>query len=71
MENMNVNASQVIEQLQEEVDCGNDSSLHMKMRFCAGGEPVTAEVRVRTTFSARGLVNTSPDLRTAARSSTA
>lgn len=43
--NVNVNASQAIELLQEEVDRGNDRDLHLKMRFCAGGEPVAAEVR--------------------------
>lgn len=47
--NINVNASQAIEQLQEEVDRGNDSSLRIKMRFCADGEPVAAEVRVGCT----------------------
>lgn len=46
MKNMNVNAFKAIELLQEKVDSGNDCDLHMKMRFCAGGEPVTAEVRV-------------------------
>lgn len=49
MENANVSASQAIEQLQEEVDRGNDGSLHMKMRFCAGGEPVAAEVQAGCT----------------------
>ena len=43
--NVNVNASQAIELLQEEVDRGNDRGLRMKMRFCADGEPVAAEVR--------------------------
>lgn len=43
--NVNVNASQAIELLREEVDRGNDRGLHLKMRFCAGGEPVAAEVR--------------------------
>lgn len=47
--NVNVNASQAIELLQEEVDRGNDRGLYMKMRFCAGGEPVAAEVRVGQT----------------------
>lgn len=46
MENTNVNAHQVIELLQDEVERGNDGSLRLKMRFCAGGEPVAAEVRV-------------------------
>lgn len=49
MENTNVNASRAIELLQEEIDRGNDSSLRMKMRFCAGGEPVAAEVRAGCT----------------------
>ena len=43
--NVNVNASQATELLQEEVDRGNDRGLRMKMRCCAGGEPVAAEVR--------------------------
>jgi len=43
--NVNVNASQAIELLREEVGRGNDRGLRMKMRFCAGGEPVAAEVR--------------------------
>lgn len=47
--NVNVNASQAIELLQEEVDRGNDRGLRMKMRFCAGGEPVAAEVRAGRT----------------------
>ena len=46
MENTNVNACKAIELLQKEVDSGNDCDLRMKMRFCAGGEPVTAEVCV-------------------------
>ena len=46
MENTNVNAHQVIELLQDEVERGNDGGLRLKMRFCAGGEPVAAEVRV-------------------------
>ena len=46
MKNMNVNAFKAIELLQKEVDSGNDCDLRMKMRFCAGGEPVTAEVCV-------------------------
>lgn len=46
MENTNVNAHQVIELLQDEVERGNDGCLRLKMRFCAGGEPVAAEVRV-------------------------
>ena len=46
MENMNVNAFKAIELLQEKVDGGNDGGLRLKMRFCAGGEPVAAEVRV-------------------------
>lgn len=46
MENMNVNAFKAIELLQEKVDDGNDGGLHLKMRFCAGGEPVAAEVCV-------------------------
>ena len=45
MENTNINAVQAIKLLQNEVERRNDSCLHMKMRFCAGGEPVTAEVR--------------------------
>ena len=45
MENTNVNAVQAIELLQDEVERGNDNGLVMKMRFCAGGEPVMAEVR--------------------------
>ena len=45
MENTNVNARKAIELLQKEVDSGNDCDLRMKMRFCAGGEPVAAEVR--------------------------
>ena len=44
MENTNVNAVQAIELLQDEVERGNDNGLVMKMRFCAGGEPVMAEV---------------------------
>ena len=46
MKNMNVNAFKAIELLQKEVDSGNDCDLRMKMRFCAGGEPVTSEVCV-------------------------
>ena len=46
MENTNVNAVQAIELLQDEVERGNDGGLRVKMRFCAGGEPVAAEVRV-------------------------
>ena len=46
MENTNVNAHQVIELLQDEVERGNDNGLRLKMRFCAGGEPAIAEVRV-------------------------
>ena len=46
MENTNVNAVQAIELLQDEVERGNDGGLRLKMRFCAGGEPVAAEVRV-------------------------
>lgn len=46
MENTNVNAHQVIELLQDEVERGNDNGLRLKMRFCAGGEPAMAEVRV-------------------------
>ena len=45
MENTNINAVQAIELLQNEVKRRNDSGLRMKMRFCAGGEPVAAEVR--------------------------
>ena len=45
MENTNVNTVQAIELLQDEVERGNDNGLVMKMRFCAGGEPVMAEVR--------------------------
>lgn len=45
MENTNVNVIQAIELLQDEVERGNDNGLVMKMRFCAGGEPVMAEVR--------------------------
>ena len=44
MENTNVNAVQAIELLQDEVERGNDNGLVMKMRFCAGGEPVMTEV---------------------------
>ena len=44
MENTNVNTVQAIELLQDEVERGNDNGLVMKMRFCAGGEPVMAEV---------------------------
>ena len=44
MENTNVNAHQVIELLQKEVDGGNGRDLRMKMRFCAGGETAAAEV---------------------------
>ena len=44
MENTNVNAVQAIELLRNEVERGNDHGLVMKMRFCAGGEPVMAEV---------------------------
>ena len=46
MENMSGNAFKAIELLQEKVDGGNDGGLRLKMRFCAGGEPVAAEVRV-------------------------
>ena len=46
MENTNVNVHQVIERLQDEVERGNDGGLRLKMRFCAGGEPAIAEVRV-------------------------
>ena len=46
MENTNVNAHQAIELLQDEVERGNDGGLRLKIRFCAGGEPVAAEVRV-------------------------
>lgn len=46
MENTNVNAVQAIELLRNEVERGNDDGLRLKMRFCAGGEPVAAEVRV-------------------------
>ena len=46
MKNMNVNAFKAIELLQKEVDGGNGRGLRMKMRFCAGGEPAAAEVRV-------------------------
>ena len=46
MENTNVNAVQAIELLRDEVERGNDGGLSLKMRFCAGGEPVAAEVRV-------------------------
>ena len=46
MENTNVNAVQAIELLQDEVERGHDGGLRLKMRFCAGGEPVAAEVRV-------------------------
>ena len=46
MENANVNACKAIELLREEVDGGNGCGLRMKMRFCAGGEPAIAEVRV-------------------------
>ena len=46
MENANVNAFKAIELLQKEVDGGNGCGLRMKMRFCAGGEPAAAEVRV-------------------------
>ena len=46
MENTNVNAVQAIELLQDEVERGNDGGLRLKMRFCAGGEPAIAEVRV-------------------------
>ena len=49
MENTNVNAHQVIELLQNEVERGNDNGLRLKMRFCAGGEPAMAEVRVGET----------------------
>lgn len=45
MENTNVNTVQAIELLQDEVERGNDNGLVMKMRFCAGGEPVMAEMR--------------------------
>ena len=45
MENTNVNTVQAIELLQDEVERGNDNGLVMKMRVCAGGEPVMAEVR--------------------------
>ena len=45
MENTNINAVQAIKLLQNEVERRNDSGLRMKMRFCAGGEPVMAEVR--------------------------
>ena len=45
MKNTNINAVQAIELLQNEVKHRNDSGLRMKMRFCAGGEPVAAEVR--------------------------
>lgn len=45
MENTNINAVQAIKLLQNEVERRNDSGLRMKMRFCAGGEPVVAEVR--------------------------
>ena len=44
MENTNVNTVKAIELLQDEVERGNDNGLVMKMRFCAGGEPVMAEV---------------------------
>ena len=44
MENTNVNTVKAIELLQDEVEHGNDNGLVMKMRFCAGGEPVMAEV---------------------------
>lgn len=47
--NVNVNAAQAIKLFQEEIDRGNDHDLYMKMRFCAGGEPVAAEVRVGCT----------------------
>ena len=50
MENTNVNTVQAIELLQDEVERGNDNGLVMKMRFCAGGEPVMAEVRAGGTF---------------------
>lgn len=46
MENANVDACKAIELLQKEVDGGNGRGLRMKMRFCAGGEPAAAEVRV-------------------------
>ena len=46
MENANVNACKAIELLREEVDGGNGCGLRVKMRFCAGGEPAAAEVRV-------------------------
>ena len=46
MENANVNAFKAIELLRKEVDGGNGCGLRMKMRFCAGGKPVAAEVRV-------------------------
>ena len=49
MENTNVNAVQAIELLRDEVERGNDSGLRLKMRFCAGGEPAMAEVRVGET----------------------
>ena len=45
MENTNINAVQAIKLLQNEVERRNDSGLRMKMRFCAGGEPIAAEVR--------------------------
>ena len=44
MANTNVNTVKAIELLQDEVEHGNDNGLVMKMRFCAGGEPVMAEV---------------------------
>lgn len=62
MENTNVNVIQAIELLQDEVERGNDNGLVMKMRFCAGGEPVMAEVRAGGIYVFDLLVKIEPPL---------